>query len=72
MNLIKTPKKVHDTSINSHEREESECFDDKSFEIAKLKRLKTIILKTITKDIEDLIRNELLRNKYILSDKSSD
>ena len=72
MNLIKTPKKVHDASINSHEREESEFFIDKIFEIAELKRLKTIILKTITKDIEDLIRNELVRNKYILSDKSSD
>ena len=33
--------------------------------------MKTIILKSITKDIEDLIRNELLRNKYTLSDKSS-
>ena len=33
--------------------------------------MKTIILKSITKDIEDLIRNELLRHKYTLSDKSS-
>ena len=34
--------------------------------------MKTIILKSIPKDIEDLIRNELLRSKYALSDKSSD
>ena len=34
--------------------------------------MKTIILKSITKDIEDLIRNGLLRNKYTLPEKSSD
>ena len=34
--------------------------------------MKTIILKSITKDIEDLIRNKLLRNKYTLPEKSSD
>ena len=34
--------------------------------------MKTIILKSITKDTEDLIRNELLRNKYTLPEKSSD
>ena len=34
--------------------------------------MKTVILQSITKDIEDLIRNELLRNKYTLSDKSID
>ena len=47
-------------------------FSDKIFEKAKFDRLKTIILKSITKDIEVLIRNELPRNKYTLSDKSSD
>ena len=31
-----------------------------------------MILKTITKDTEVLIRNELLWNKYSLADKSSD
>ena len=35
-------------------------------------RLKTIILKSITKDIEVLIKNELLRNKSTLADKSND
>ena len=35
-------------------------------------RLKTIILKSITKDIEVLIKNELLRNKYTLTNKFSD
>ena len=50
----------------------SKCFGDKIFEKVKLDRLKTIILKSITKDIEDLIRNELLRNKYTLPEKSSD
>ena len=50
----------------------SEFFGDKIFEKVKLDRLKTIILKSITKDIEDLIRNELLRNKYTLPEKSSD
>ena len=34
--------------------------------------MNTIILKSITKDTEVLIRNDLLRNKYTLSDKSSD
>ena len=34
--------------------------------------MKIIILKTITKDTEVLIRNELLWNKYTLADKSSD
>ena len=34
--------------------------------------MKTIILKSITKDIEDLIRDGLLRNKYTLPEKSSD
>ena len=47
-------------------------FSDKIFEKAKFDRLKTIVSKSITKDIEILIRNELLRNKYTLSDKSSD
>ena len=50
----------------------SKFFGDKIFEKVKLDRLKTIILKSITKDIEDLIRNELLRNKYTLPEKSSD
>ena len=50
----------------------SEFFGDKIFEKVKLDRLKTIILKSITKDTEDLIRNELLRNKYTLPEKSSD
>ena len=34
--------------------------------------MKIIILKTITKDTEVLIRNELLWNKYSLAGKSSD
>ena len=42
------------------------------FEKVKLDRLKTIILQSITKDIEDLIRNELLRDKYTLPEKLSD
>ena len=50
----------------------SKFFGDKIFEKVKLDRLKTIILKSITKDIEDLIRDELLRNKYTLPEKSSD
>ena len=49
-----------------------EFFNDKIFEKAKINRLKTIILKSITKDIEVLIRNELLWNKYTLTDKSID
>ena len=72
MELIETPKKANDSSINSNEIEQSELFSDKIFEKAKPDRLKTIILKSITKDIEVLIRNELPRNKYTLSDKSSD
>ena len=74
MNLIETPEKANEASINSHEIN-SDClefFGDKTFEKLKLDRLKTIILKSITKDIEDLIRNELLRNKYTLPEKSSD
>ena len=31
-----------------------------------------MILKSITKDNEVLIKNKLLRNKYTLADKSSD
>ena len=60
MNLIKTPKKANTASINSHEIEQSEFFGVKIFEKVKLDRLKTIILKSITRDIEDLIRNEQL------------
>ena len=60
MNLIKTPKKANTASINSHEIEQSEFLGDKIFEKVKLDRLKTIILKSITRDIEDLIRNEQL------------
>ena len=41
------------------------------FEKAKFNRLKISILKSITIDIEVLIKNELLRNKYTLVDKSS-
>ena len=72
MNLIEKPKKANEVSINSHEIEQSEFFGDEIFEKVKLDRLKTTILKIITKDIEDLIRNELLRNKYTLPEKSSD
>ena len=71
MNVIETLKKANDASINSNEIHPSEFFSDKIFEKAKL-RLKTIILKSITKDIEVLIKNELLRNKSTLADKSSD
>ena len=42
------------------------------FEKAKFNRLKTIILKSITKDIDVLIRNELLCIKDTLADKLSD
>ena len=41
------------------------------FEKAKFNRLKTIILKSITKDIDVLIRNELLCIKDTLADKLS-
>ena len=72
MNLIETPKKANDTSVNSNEIDQSEFCSDKIFEKAKFNRLKTIILKMITKDIEVLIRNELLLNKYTLAEKTSD
>ena len=68
MNLIETPKKANDATINSNEIEQSEFFSDKIFEKAKLDRLMTIILKSITKDIEVLITNELLPNKFTLSE----
>ena len=42
------------------------------FEKAKFNRLKTIILKSITKDIDVLIRNELLCIKDTLAEKLSD
>ena len=42
------------------------------FEKAKFNRLKTIILKSITKDIDVLIRNELLCIKDTLANKLSD
>ena len=61
--LIETPKKANDGSINSNYIEQSELLNDKIFVKAKLDRLKTNILKSITKGIEVLIRNELLRNK---------
>ena len=66
MNLIETP------NFNSNETEQSEILSDRIFEKAKFDRLKTIILKSITKDIEVLIRNELLWNKYTLVDKLID
>ena len=72
MNLMETPKKANDASINSHEIDQTKSFSDKIFEKEKPDRLKTIILQSITKDIDDSIRNELLRNKYTLSEKSSD
>ena len=34
--------------------------------------MKAISLKSITKDVEVLISNELIRNKYILTEKLSD
>ena len=62
------------TSINITQIKQSEFFTDKMLERAKFDRLKTIILKRYwsIKDIKVLIRNELLRNKYILTDRSSD
>ena len=39
---------------------------------AKLDRLKAIILNSIANDVEVLIRNEIVRNKYTLSYKSRD
>ena len=44
MNLMETPKKANDASIDSHETDQSKFFSDKIFEKAKLDRLKTIIL----------------------------
>ena len=70
MNLIETRKMSNDARINSNEIDQSECFSDKIFEKEKFSRLKTAILKSITKNIEILIRNELLQNKYTLEDKS--
>ena len=64
------PSKANDASINSNEIEQSEFYNDKIFEKVKLDRLKTIILESITEDTEVLIRNELLRNKYTLSEIS--
>ena len=72
MNLAETPKKTNDASINSNEIDPWEIFNDKIFEKAQVNRLKTMILKSITKDNEVLIKNKLLRNKYTLADKSSD
>ena len=72
MNLIETPKKANEASIHSHEIEQSEFLGDKIFEKVKLDRLMTIILKSIIKYIEDLIRNELLTTKYTLPEKLSD
>ena len=69
---VETPKKANEASINSHEIKQSEFLGDKIFEKVKLERLMTIILKSITKYIEDLIRNKLLRKKYTLPEKSSD
>ena len=62
------------TSINITQIKQSEFFTDKMLERAKFDRLKTIILKRYwsIKDINVLIRNELLRNKYTLTDRSSD
>ena len=70
MNLIETRKMSNDARINSNEIDQSECFSDKIFEKEKFGRLKTAILKSIAKNIEILIRNELLQNKYTLEDKS--
>ena len=53
-------------------KQQSEILSDRIFEKAKFDRLKTIILKSITRDIEVLIRNELLWNKYTLVDKLID
>ena len=63
MNLIEILKKVNDASIISNE---------KIFGKAKLDRLKAIILNSIANDVEVLIRNEIVRNKYTLSYKSRD
>ena len=64
------PSKANDASINSDEIEQSQFYSDKIFEKVKLDRLKTIILESITEDTEVLIRNELLRKKYTLSEIS--
>ena len=62
------------TSISITQIKQSEFFTDKMLERAKFDRLKTIILKRYwsIKDIKVLIRNELLQNKYTLTDRSSD
>ena len=71
INLIETPKRAKDASINSYEIDRSKAVREKIFEKAKFNRLKAIILKSITKDIEVIIRNELLCNKYTLANQSS-
>ena len=48
LNSTEKPEKVKDASINSYEKDQSECFTDKKIEKAKFNRLKTITLKSIT------------------------
>ena len=71
VNLIETPKKANDARISSNEIDQSEFISDKIFERAKFNRLKTIMSNSVTKEIEVLIGNEQLQNKYTLLDKSS-
>ena len=61
-NLIEAPKRANDASINSNEMDQTEFFSDKIFEKAKFTRLKTIILKSITKGIAVLIKNDPAAN----------
>ena len=61
VNLIKTPKKTNDATINSNEIDQSKCFEDKMFKEAKFNGLKTIIIKSISKVIAVLMKNEGLR-----------
>ena len=61
--------------MKQYEIDQSEFLSHKIFEKlekARFNRLKTIILKSITKDIEVSIKNELLRNKYTLTNKFCD
>ena len=62
VNLIETHKKASDASISSYEIDQSEFLADKMFKKAKFNRLKIIILKSITKDIEVLIEDFIIKD----------
>ena len=62
VNKIETHKKANDASISSYEIDQSEFLADKMFKKAKFNRLKIIILKSITKDIEVLIEDFIIKD----------